>query len=206
MCDLHCYTGIHVVKAKCPTGHTRYPTSSYIARCSDDSILPASLSAASLDWSMSSSTQPRKKGTISGVRNCIENTLEIADLVVLSNTPLYGIQCCTLIFFRWFCHFDDDEYLNIVNLSKKLNTYNSSADYYVGHWLTKHGNKPKRLGRFRNFPETERKSYFYATGASYCLSSGLMRRVEKYFRGKSFSAACERMALTDDYTIGSVIG
>ena len=107
---------------------------------------------------------------------------------------------------RWFCHFDDDEYLNVVNLFKELKKYDSSADYYVGHWLTKHGNKPKKIGRFKFFPEAKRTRYFYATGASYCVSSGLMKKVKKYFRGKSFPVTCRKIGLTDDYTVGSVIG
>jgi hypothetical protein len=108
--------------------------------------------------------------------------------------------------FRWFCHFDDDEYLNVVNLFKELKKYDSSADYYVGHWLTKHGKKPKKIGRFKFFPEAKRTRYFYATGASYCVSSGLMKKVKKYFRGKSFPVTCRKIGLTDDYTVGSVIG
>ena len=107
---------------------------------------------------------------------------------------------------RWFCHFDDDEYLNIVNLFKELKKYDSSADYYVGHWLTKHGKKPKRIGWFKFFPEAKRTRYFYATGASYCVSSGLMKKVQKYFRGQLFPVTCRKIGLTDDYTVGSVIG
>ena len=107
---------------------------------------------------------------------------------------------------RWFCHFDDDEYLNVVNLFKELKKYDSSADYYVGHWLTKHGKKPKRIGWFKFFPEAKRTRYFYATGASYCVSSGLMKKVKKYFRGQLFPVTCRKIGLTDDYTVGSVIG
>ncbi|CAI8015025.1 Beta-1,3-N-acetylglucosaminyltransferase lunatic fringe [Geodia barretti] len=108
--------------------------------------------------------------------------------------------------FRWFCSFDDDEYLNVVNLFKELKKYDSSADYYVGHWLTKHGKKPKRIGWFKFFPEAKRTRYFYATGASYCVSSGLMKKVKKYFRGQLFPVTCRKIGLTDDYTVGSVIG
>ena len=76
----------------------------------------------------------------------------------------------------------------------------------MGHWLTKLGKKPQTLGNFRHFPEAKRTQYFYATGASYCISAGLMKKVEKYFRGKSFVSTCHRIGLTDDFTLGSVIG
>ena len=96
--------------------------------------------------------------------------------------------------------------MNIVNLSKELKKCDSSADFYVGHWLTKHGRKPKKIGRFKFFPEAKRITYFYATGASYCISYGLMKKVEKYFRGNLFPVTCEKMGLTDDYTVGSIVG
>lgn len=107
---------------------------------------------------------------------------------------------------RWFCHFDDDEYLNIRTLSKELKKYNSSRDYYVGHWLSKLGKKPQTLGNFKNFPEAKRTRYFYATGASYCISARLMKKVEKYFRLGLFVSTCHRIGLTDDFTVGSVLG
>ena len=39
-----------------------------------------------------------------------------------------------LLFFRvkWFCHFDDDVYVNVKELSKLLSQYNSSEPYYIG--------------------------------------------------------------------------
>ena len=117
------------------------------------------------------------------------------------------IMLLTMIYiYRWFCHFDDDEYLNTGALSKHLKSYNFSSDYYIGHWLSRHGNKPKSLGNFKNFPETKQTSYYYATGASYCISLSLMRKVEKYFRGELFVSTCERIGLTDDYTLGAVLG
>ena len=62
------------------------------------------------------------------------------------------------------------------------------------------------MGNFKNFPETKQTHYFYATGASYCISASLMGKVEKYFRGNLFASTCNRIGLTDDYTLGAVIG
>jgi hypothetical protein len=62
------------------------------------------------------------------------------------------------------------------------------------------------LGNFKDFPEAKRTHYFYATGASYCISAGLMKKVEKYFRGISFVLTCHKIALTDDFTLGAIIG
>jgi hypothetical protein len=35
--------------------------------------------------------------------------------------------------FKWFCHFDDDNYVNIPNLLKLLNQYNFNHYYYLGN-------------------------------------------------------------------------
>ena len=106
-------------------------------------------------------------------------------------------------FFRWFCHFDDDEYLNIGSLSKQLRMYNFSGDYYVGHKL---GKKPRTLTHWKYFPQAKLTHYFYATGASYCISAGLMKKIEEYFRGKLFVFTCHKADSTDDLTLGAIIG
>lgn len=36
-------------------------------------------------------------------------------------------MCC-----RWFCHVDDDNYLNIVSLLKLLSQYSHMQDVYIG--------------------------------------------------------------------------
>lgn len=34
--------------------------------------------------------------------------------------------------FRWFCHFDDDNYVNIPKLVELLNNYSPTRDWYLG--------------------------------------------------------------------------
>ena len=36
------------------------------------------------------------------------------------------------LFFRWFCHFDDDNYVNIPALVKKLTQFDPSKDWFLG--------------------------------------------------------------------------
>lgn len=38
----------------------------------------------------------------------------------------------TLFICRWFCHFDDDNYVNIPKLVELLNSYNPDGDWYLG--------------------------------------------------------------------------
>jgi hypothetical protein len=41
---------------------------------------------------------------------------------------LHGTFAC----FRWFCHFDDDNYVNVPRLLKVLDNYNPREDWYLG--------------------------------------------------------------------------
>jgi len=91
-------------------------------------------------------------------------------------------------------------------LSTQLRKYNSSRRYYLGHWLSKRGKDPLTVGNFKRFPEAKRASFFYATGPAYCISSALMKDVERYFRGKKLISTCHNMGLTQDVTLGAIIG
>ena len=100
-------------------------------------------------------------------------------------------------------------YLNIGTLSTQLKKYDSSRKYYVGHSSSQLGRKQRSRGLsfFKQFPEAKRRKYFYATGASYCVSAALMRDAEKYFQGSErFVSTCNKVGLTDDLTIGAIIG
>ena len=63
--------------------------------------------------------------------------------------------------FRWYCHFDDDEYVNVPVLIRTLCVHKDKV--YLGHW-------PNRL------------SFHYANGPAYCISSTLMPKLEKFIR------------------------
>jgi len=39
--------------------------------------------------------------------------------------------------YQWFCHFDDDVYVNIPRLHQLLKQYDSHRPYYIGKWHEK---------------------------------------------------------------------
>ena len=65
--------------------------------------------------------------------------------------------------FRWYCHFDDDVYVNVPVLMRTLREHKDKQ--YLGHW---HRNK--------------RYPFHYASGAGYCISSSLMSQLEPFVR------------------------
>lgn len=58
----------------------------------------------------------------------------------------------------------------------------------------------------RKYPNAVRKTYRYAHGASYCISWYLMKKLEKYFRGESSVATCNKIGRPDDMAMGAIIG
>ena len=38
--------------------------------------------------------------------------------------------------YQWFCHFDDDVYVNVQQLSNMLQKYDHNEPYYIGRWPT----------------------------------------------------------------------
>ena len=53
-----------------------------------------------------------------------------------TSTGLHG--CFMKIFvlnrYQWFCHADDDVYINVPKLSRFLQQYDPRKPYYVGKW------------------------------------------------------------------------
>ena len=46
---------------------------------------------------------------------------------------------------RWFCHFDDDSYVNIPVLVKTLQQYNPETErLYLGHMPSRYSGNPER--------------------------------------------------------------
>ena len=102
---------------------------------------------------------------------------------------------------RWFCHFDDDVYVNTKILSSFLKRYDSTKEYYFGR------GRQLSCKRIKNIKCPKAKMKFsYALGAGYCLSAALMKKMEIYFRGENFVATCSKLSLPDDAAIGAVVG
>lgn len=82
--------------------------------------------------------------------------------------------------FRWFCHFDDDNYVNTQALVKILQKYNHQNDWYLGKRTV-----PVQVKLYMDSPyeqnvktSHQHKTYWFATGgAGFCLSSALILKM-----------------------------
>eukprot|EP00731_Ephydatia_muelleri_P007076 Em0003g1324a len=116
--------------------------------------------------------------------------------------------------YNWYCHFDDDIYVNAAALIEMTRKFDHNKDQYLGKWkrLSQqvYGSSDRISGwtapGLYNFPERKHDNYRYANGPAYCISAHLMNRLEKYLRGQNFVSSCNRaQAVMDDVLPGVII-
>ncbi|XP_072128134.1 beta-1,3-N-acetylglucosaminyltransferase lunatic fringe-like [Mobula birostris] len=104
---------------------------------------------------------------------------------------------------RWFCHVDDDNYVNIRALLELLSSFPPTQDVYVG--------KPsldRPIEASEKLPNNKTKSvhFWFATGgAGFCISRGLALKMIPWASNGHFMNTAERIRLPDDCTIGYIV-
>nr|AKP06495.1 N-acetylglucosaminyltransferase fringe [Platynereis dumerilii] len=101
---------------------------------------------------------------------------------------------------KWFCHVDDDTYLNIPALLRLLKQYNSTGDWYLGKPSLNHPLEIKDI----EYPK-QKTAFWFATGAGFCVSRGLALKMMPYAGGGRLRSVCEKVRLPDDCSIGFII-
>ncbi|XP_060799062.1 beta-1,3-N-acetylglucosaminyltransferase lunatic fringe [Neoarius graeffei] len=104
---------------------------------------------------------------------------------------------------KWFCHVDDDNYVNVRMLVKLLSQYPHTQDLYIGKpSLDRPIEATERLGDNKMRPV----NFWFATGgAGFCISRGLALKMSPWASGGHFMNTAEKIRLPDDCTIGYII-
>ncbi|XP_046579041.1 fringe glycosyltransferase-like [Haliotis rubra] len=102
---------------------------------------------------------------------------------------------------RWFCHFDDDNYVNIPLLLKLLQGYNHTQDWYLGKPSLKH---PWEITD-RDNPQQKLVFWFATGGAGFCISKGLALKMMPHASGGRLMTVGKKTRLPDDCTVGFII-
>ncbi|XP_041134290.1 beta-1,3-N-acetylglucosaminyltransferase lunatic fringe-like [Polyodon spathula] len=104
---------------------------------------------------------------------------------------------------KWFCHVDDDNYVNMQTLVKLLSNYPHTQDIYIGKpSLDRPIEATERLGDNLMRPV----NFWFATGgAGFCISRGLALKMSPWASGGHFMNTAEKIRLPDDCTIGYII-
>uniref|UniRef100_A0A3Q2XX08 Beta-1,3-N-acetylglucosaminyltransferase lunatic fringe-like n=1 Tax=Hippocampus comes TaxID=109280 RepID=A0A3Q2XX08_HIPCM len=105
---------------------------------------------------------------------------------------------------KWFCHVDDDNYLNMGALLRLLSQYSHTQDVYIGRPSLEHPLEATETGRSSG---PERVVFWFATGgAGFCLSRGLAIKMGPWARDGAFLSTAERIRLPDDRAVGYIVG
>jgi len=102
---------------------------------------------------------------------------------------------------KWFCHFDDDNYVNVPQLVKMLQDFSWQDDWYLGKPSIK---APLEILDRENMPG--KISFWFATGgAGFCLSRSLALKMKPLASGGKFISIGDKIRLPDDVTMGYVV-
>ncbi|KAJ7992399.1 hypothetical protein DPEC_G00278130 [Dallia pectoralis] len=104
---------------------------------------------------------------------------------------------------KWFCHVDDDNYVNVRTLVKLLSHFPHTQDMYIGKpSLDRPIEATERLGDNKMRPV----NFWFATGgAGFCVSRGLALKMSPWASGGHFMNTAEKIRLPDDCTVGYII-
>lgn len=104
---------------------------------------------------------------------------------------------------KWFCHMDDDNYLNVRSLLKLLSQYSHTEDVYIGRPSLE---RPIEATERITTSETRQVRFWFATGgAGFCLSRGLALKMKPWASEGSFMTTAEHIHLPDDCTVGYIV-
>ena len=100
---------------------------------------------------------------------------------------------------KWFCHFDDDNYVNVLSLVKKLDTFDADQDWYLG--------KTRPRGQYQlTDSNNQTVNFWFGTGgAGFCLSLPLVTKMMPYIQNGRFIYLGEELHLNDDVLVGYIV-
>ncbi|XP_058531568.1 beta-1,3-N-acetylglucosaminyltransferase radical fringe [Ochotona princeps] len=105
---------------------------------------------------------------------------------------------------KWFCHVDDDNYVNPEGLLRLLASFSPSQDIYLGRPSLDHPIEATERAQGGGTVTTV-KFWFATGGAGFCLSRGLALKMSPWASLGSFMNTAERVRLPDDCTVGYIV-
>ncbi|XP_054460019.1 beta-1,3-N-acetylglucosaminyltransferase manic fringe [Anoplopoma fimbria] len=104
---------------------------------------------------------------------------------------------------RWFCHVDDDNYVNPEALLSLLSAFPQDGDIYVGKPSL---DKPITGHELLEGNATREVRFWFATGgAGFCLSRRLAEKMAPWASGPRFEQTSAKIRLPDDCTVGFIV-
>jgi len=100
----------------------------------------------------------------------------------------------------WFCHMDDDSYLNVPALLKMLTSYYPKEEWYLGKASI---SAPLEMLDRTVLPKKKKVHFLFGTGgAGFCLSRPPVERMGEMV--DNFATTGDIIRLPDDVTVGYI--
>uniref|UniRef100_A0A8C8ZWB3 O-fucosylpeptide 3-beta-N-acetylglucosaminyltransferase n=1 Tax=Prolemur simus TaxID=1328070 RepID=A0A8C8ZWB3_PROSS len=104
---------------------------------------------------------------------------------------------------RWFCHVDDDNYVNPRALLQLLKAFPPASDVYVGRPSL---NRPIHAAEPQPHNRTRLVQFWFATGgAGFCINRKLALKMSPWASGSHFVDTSALIRLPDDCTVGYIV-
>ncbi|XP_027623167.1 beta-1,3-N-acetylglucosaminyltransferase manic fringe isoform X2 [Tupaia chinensis] len=104
---------------------------------------------------------------------------------------------------RWFCHVDDDNYVNPGALLQLLSAFPRAQDVYVGRPSL---NRPIHASEPQPRNRTRLVQFWFATGgAGFCINRKLALKMAPWASGSRFVRTSALIRLPDDCTVGYIV-
>lgn len=104
---------------------------------------------------------------------------------------------------RWFCHVDDDNYLNPGALLSLLQSFPQNTELYLGKASL---DRPITAHELLESNATREVHFWFATGgAGFCLSRDLAEKMSPWASGSRFEQSSAQIRLPDDCTVGFIV-
>jgi len=134
---------------------------------------------------------------------------------------------------RWFCHVDDDTYVNVPEMLHLLRTFDHREDWYLGKPSLRHPieiidrdhmnhlspaeervvqmrqqqqTAGKNINNNNNVNNNNRATFWFATGgAGFCISRALATKMAPVAGEGRFKIVGDNIRMTDDITMGYIV-
>ncbi|XP_040570024.1 beta-1,3-N-acetylglucosaminyltransferase manic fringe [Lepeophtheirus salmonis] len=102
---------------------------------------------------------------------------------------------------RWWCHFDDDNYVHVRRLAQVLSQYPADFPQYLGKPSTA---KPLEVSDPNN-PDNTSHFWFATGGAGFCVTRTMVLKMAPYASGGKFIETGDKFWFPDDVTFGYIV-
>ncbi|TRY68616.1 hypothetical protein TCAL_03222 [Tigriopus californicus] len=102
---------------------------------------------------------------------------------------------------RWWCHFDDDNYVHVTKLAQLLKSYSPDEPIYLGKPSTA---KPLEIFDIKS-PQNTSHFWFATGGAGFCVSRTLALKMAPYAGNGKFVETGDQFWFPDDVTLGYIV-